>query len=107
MLKTDVLDMKGKKVSDIEYRFQYNGKIYNGKGILFDNLEKVAQSIHGASKHLPKTKEPIKVVLCGGLCAKDGIIHRVLCEVMAKENYSISICEHPLIFGALRLAGMR
>ena len=77
------------------------------KRILFDNLEKVAQAIHGASKHLPNTKEPIRVVLCGGLCTKDDIIYHALCEAMAKENYSISICEHPLIFGALRLAGMR
>ncbi len=77
------------------------------KRILFDNLEKVAQSIHGASKYLPKTKDSIKVVLCGGLCNKDGIIYRALCEIMSKENYSISFCERPLIFGALRLAGMR
>ena len=77
------------------------------KGILMDNLEKVAQSIRGAAKHLPKTKDPINVVLCGGLCTKDSTIHRILCEIMAEENYSISICERPLIFGALRLAGMK
>lgn len=77
------------------------------KRILFDNLEKVAQTIRGASKYLPNTKAPTRVVLCGKLCTKDDIIYRALCEIMAKENYSISICNQPLIFGALRLAGMR
>jgi N-acetylglucosamine kinase-like BadF-type ATPase len=77
------------------------------KRILLDDLERVAQSIYGASKHLPNTKEPIRVVLCGGLCTKDDIICRVLGEILSKEKYSISICERPLTFGALRLAGMR
>ena len=34
-------------------------------------------------------------------------VYHALCEALEKENYSISICEHPLIFGALRLAGMK
>ena len=59
-----------------------------------------------AAKHLPSTKEPLRVVLCGGLCTKDDIIYRALCEIMANENYSISMCENALIVGALRLAGM-
>ena len=77
------------------------------KRILFDDLEKVAQTIRGASKHLTNQREPIQVVLCGGLCTKNDVIYHVLCEIMAKENYSISICGRPLVFGALRLAGMR
>lgn len=74
------------------------------KTILFDELEKVAKSIRGASKHLPNTKEPVKVVLCGTLCTKDDIIYRALCEIMEKDNYSISICKSPMIIGALNLA---
>ena len=77
------------------------------KRILLDDLEKVAQSIRGAAKHLPSTKEPIRVVLCGSLCTKDDVICRVLREILANENYSISICDSPLLLGALRLAGMR
>ena len=76
------------------------------KRILFDDLEAVAQMIRGAAKHLPSEKEPLRVVLCGGLCTKDDIIYRALCEIMADENYSISMCENALIIGALRLAGM-
>jgi len=77
------------------------------KSILFNDLEKVARTIRGASKLFPNTKEPIRVVLCGGLCANDDILYNALCQILAKENYSISICERPLIFGALRLAGMK
>ena len=77
------------------------------KRILLENLEKVAQTVRGASKHLPNTNKTARVVLCGGLCTKDEIIYRVLCEIMAEENYAISICESPLVLGALRLAGMR
>ena len=77
------------------------------KRILLNELEKVAQTIRGASKHLPNAKEPTRVVLCGTLCTKDDIIHRALCDIMSNENYSISICESPLILGALRLAGMK
>lgn len=77
------------------------------KRILFDELEKVAQTIRGASKQLPNKKEPTRVVLCGGLCTKDDVIYHALCELMAKENYSISVCKLPLYLGALRLAGMR
>ena len=77
------------------------------KQILFDDLQKVAQNIRSASKHLPESKEPARVVLCGGLCTKDRVIYHALCEIMAKENYSISVCEHPLVIGALKLAGMQ
>jgi N-acetylglucosamine kinase-like BadF-type ATPase len=77
------------------------------KRILFDELEMVAQAIRGASKHLPNTKEPIRIVLSGGLCTKDRIIYHSLCEILSKENYSISVCEHSLVFGALKLAGMK
>ena len=75
--------------------------------ILFEDLEKVAQTVRGAAKHLSNKKEPIRVVLCGGLCTKDGMIYQALCKIMEKENCSISICDRPLILGALRLAGMR
>lgn len=75
--------------------------------ILFTDLEKVAKTIRGASKYLPNTKEPIKVVLCGGLCVKDDTIHHALCEILAKENYLISVCERTPIYGALKLAGMK
>ena len=77
------------------------------KKILFDELEKVVQTIRGASKKLPNKKGPIRVVLCGGLCTKNGVIYHALCELMEKENYSISVCKLPLYLGALRLAGMR
>ena len=77
------------------------------KRILFNDLEKVAQTVRGASKQLPNPKERIRVVLCGGLCTKDGVIYHALCEIMAKENYSVSVCELPLYIGALKLAGMR
>jgi N-acetylglucosamine kinase-like BadF-type ATPase len=65
--------------------------------ILFDELERVASAVRGASKHLPNAKEPIKVVLCGGLCPKGGVIHRILSEILAKENYSVSVCDRPLV----------
>ena len=77
------------------------------KKILFNDLGKIAQTIRAASKHLPNNKEPIQVVLCGGLCTNDNIIHRALCDIMSNENYSISLCKSPLILGALRLAGMK
>ena len=77
------------------------------KKILFDELEKVACTVRGAAKHLKNANNPTRVVLCGGLCSDGDIIHRALCEVMAKDNYSINVCSRPLIFGALRLAGMR
>ncbi len=85
----------------------YEGGDKVAERILFDDLEQVAQTIRGAAKFLRNKKEPIRVVLCGGLCTKDDIIYRALCEIMAKENYSISVCELPLYLGALRLAGMR
>lgn len=75
--------------------------------ILLEDLEKVAATIRGAAKHLPNKNEPARVVLCGSLCTKDQIIFHTLCELMAKERYSIHICESPLILGALRLAGMK
>lgn len=77
------------------------------KKILFSDLEKVAQTVRGARKHLTDTKDTVRVVLCGSLCTKDDIIYRAFCDIMANENYSISVCETPLIFGALRLAGMK
>ena len=77
------------------------------KRIIFNDLEKIAHTIRGASKHFPNTKKPIRVVLCGSLCTKDDIVYRALCDIMANENYSISLCKSPLILGALRLAGMK
>lgn len=77
------------------------------KRILFTDLEKVANSVRGATKRLPDIKEPVRVVLCGGLCFGDGIIHRALCEILADEGFSVSVCESPMVQGALRLAGMR
>ena len=75
--------------------------------ILYNELTKVAQTVRGARKHLPDTSAPIPVVLCGSLCTKDDIIYRALCDIMSNEAYSISLCERSLIFGALRLAGMK
>lgn len=75
--------------------------------ILYDNIGEVARNIRGASKYLPETKDPIRVVLCGSLCTKDDVIYRILCKMLTKENYSVNICKSPIICGALRLAGMK
>lgn len=75
--------------------------------ILYDGLERVAQSIRTASGYLPVGQAPARVVLCGGLCTKDEIIYRALCEIMAGEPYTVSVCKTPLILGALRLAGLK
>ena len=74
---------------------------------LFTDLEKVANAIRGAARHLTDKRGPVRVVLCGGLCSGDGIIHRALCEILSGEGFSISVCESPMVQGALRLAGMK
>ena len=70
------------------------------------NLQAVAQTVRGAGKHL-KDASRIPVVLCGGICQSHGdVVVPVLGRYLSNENYEISLCEHSLIYGALRLAGM-
>ncbi len=74
--------------------------------ILLRNLEAVAQTVRGASKHLPSKNAPVRVELCGSLCTKEDTVAIALRKILDKEGYSINLCKNPLIIGALRLAGM-
>ncbi len=77
--------------------------------ILRRNLEAVAQNIRGAAKKLPYMHFPIPVVLCGGLCmAYEDVVMPMLQEILAgdKQKYHLSVCQKPLVYGALMLSGL-
>jgi len=75
--------------------------------ILHDNFEALAQNIRRAARYLPCEKDNVNVVLCGELCTKGDIIVTLLRKILSDcdNNYTVSICERPMIYGALRLAG--
>ena len=76
------------------------------RSILKGNLGAVAQMIRGAATHL--SDREVKVVLCGGLTAQKDLLLPLLREVLEEDEkiYLIEICERPIVWGALRLAGM-
>lgn len=76
------------------------------KGILESNLGAIAQLIRGAAKQIPT--QHVRVVLCGGLTAHRGLLLPLLQNALAGDgrSYELGICERPIVFGALRLAGM-
>lgn len=74
--------------------------------ILDRNMREVAKTVVGAGKHV--SEEIVPVVLCGGLTAeKEAILPRIE-YFLAREPraYRISVCERPMVYGALLLAGM-
>lgn len=74
--------------------------------ILETNLAAIAQQIRGAAKHLPSRS--VKVVLSGGITAHREVLLPLLRDALAGDEriYELGICEHPIVWGALRLAGM-
>lgn len=77
--------------------------------ILRRNLEAVAQNIRGAAKKLPYSHFPIPVVLCGGICsAYEDVILPMLQDILSpdKQKYHLSVCQKPLVYGALMLSGL-
>ncbi len=78
------------------------------RDILENNLSAVADTVRGAAKHLTQDVS-IPLVLCGGICdANEDIIMPILQRMLATDSarYSISLCKHTLVYGALVLAGM-
>ena len=77
--------------------------------ILRRNLEAVAQNIRGAAKKLPYSHFPIPVVLCGGICSTyEEVILPILQDILStdKQKYHLSVCQKPLVYGALMLSGL-
>lgn len=79
------------------------------KRLLWQNLEKVAQTVRGAARKLPSNLSPVPVVLCGGLAKATGnVIIPILESILSKDSkqYTVSLCTRSMIYGALTLAGM-
>ncbi|MBQ7976309.1 MAG: XRE family transcriptional regulator [Clostridia bacterium] len=75
--------------------------------VLNNNMEAVSDMIRGAALHLKENT--VDVVLCGGLTAYRAQIVPLLKEKLKDDdrNYNISICDKPMVYGALYLAGMK
>ena len=74
--------------------------------IMDKNIQAVLQMIKGASNKIDKKN--IDVILCGGLVQKNSLICELIENALRSENkkYSVRICNRPLYWGALKLAGM-
>lgn len=75
--------------------------------ILTQNIGAIARLVRGAMKHVKDEK--ITVSLCGGLTAYAEHILPLLKDTLkdAEHRLDIRICERPVIWGALMLAGMK
>lgn len=70
--------------------------------ILIKNTEEIAEIIK-TGHNLLKDKKG-KVVLCGGLCRKKGILKKFL-SYHLQEKIEFEFCDKDIVFGALSLAG--
>ena len=76
------------------------------QNILESNLCELARLIDCASKK--SENKCVKVVLCGGLTVDSDVILPILTKALASSDKKIKleICHKPMVWGALRLAGM-
>ena len=75
--------------------------------ILDRNMREVSRTVVGAGKWI--TDGPVSVVFCGGLAAgeREEILPRIE-KMLSRESqsYLLSVCDRPMVYGALLLAGM-
>ena len=75
--------------------------------ILQKNAEGIASLISAAAgSH--RESPPLTVVLCGGLTAYQDILIPLICRALGEEarRYCLAVCERPMVYGALRRAGL-
>ena len=86
----------------------YNKGDKVARDVLYRNINAIAKIIFGAAKHLP-SGEDIKVALCGGITKNKDVILPILEECLKqdkKNRYIVTVCDKPISYGALILAGM-
>ena len=72
--------------------------------IIEKNVGAVAKLIRGAAKKIDR--EETTVSICGGLAAHKEIILPILRSYLSEMKIKLEICEKPMVYGALLLAGM-
>lgn len=75
--------------------------------IIKNNMASIARIIEGAAKSL-SNKENVKVMLCGGLTARQDILLPMILKELSKSNtnYTVGVCQKSMVEGALLLAGL-
>lgn len=74
--------------------------------ILRSNMKDIAKLIRGGAKRLP-TDRKVFVALCGGITNFGQIIVPMIEEYLDKDKYEITVCDRPIVNGALMLAGLK
>ncbi len=75
--------------------------------ILHSNAAVIAHSLQTARAKLPAEERPVRVVLSGGLLARQDLWIPMIREALAEANaYDIAVLERSPVMGALVLAGM-
>lgn len=74
--------------------------------ILKNNMNAVAKMIHGVASHFEE--QTVRVVLCGGIATAHALFIPILEKLLDDDNhrYDLSVCDKPMAYGALYLAGM-
>lgn len=77
------------------------------KKVLSTNMLSVADLIEAAAKHMVG-KTPIRVILCGGIpCSRKDVLPLISNALGERAGlYQLEICNRPMVYGALMLAGM-
>ena len=74
------------------------------ENILTQNINSMASLIQSAARPLG---DEVDIVLCGGLMHHQKILLPMLTKALGNDKkYRISVCTRPLVYGALRLAGL-